>query len=101
MNSRQRRKRAAQEHNDRIGLMQELSELQLAIYTKHGARVRAVIDNSNDSVRREIARLRGILEADTPPPRPSSAPSSRIVSSMAMAAIALYGVKAGRLVGRR
>lgn len=70
MNSRQRRKQAAQEHNDRIELMQELSELRLAIYVKHGARVRAVIDNSNDSVRREIAKLRGILEADAPPPRP-------------------------------
>ena len=70
MNSRQRRKLAAQEHNDRQGLLQELSDLQFAIYVKHGARVRAVIDNSNDSVRLEIAKLSGILEADAPPPRP-------------------------------
>ncbi|MND16922.1 hypothetical protein D3C76_254630 [compost metagenome] len=71
MNSRQRRKRAAQEHNDRIELMRELSDLQFAIYVKHGARVMAAIDNSNDSVRREIAKLRGMLESDTPPPRPA------------------------------
>lgn len=71
MNSRQRRKQAAQEHNDRIELMQELSELQLAIYTKHGVRVRVEIDSRNYSVVREIEKLRGILEADTPPPRPA------------------------------
>jgi hypothetical protein len=70
MNSRQRRKQAAQEHNDRIALMQEASDLRFAIYTKHGARVTIWIDSSNDSVRKEIARLRGVLEADTPPPRP-------------------------------
>lgn len=69
MNSRQRRKQAAQEHNDRIELMQELSELQLAIYTKHGVRVRVEIDSRNYSVVREIEKLRGILEADAPPPR--------------------------------
>lgn len=69
MNSRQRRKQAAQEHNDRIGLMQELSELQLAIYTKHGARVRVEIDSSNYSVLREIENLHRLLEADAPPSR--------------------------------
>lgn len=91
MNSRQRRKQAAQEHNDRIGLMRELSDLQFAIYTKHGARVRAVIDNSNDSVRREIAKLRGIFEADTPPPRPAPR-SSGISTSVALAALAAMGI---------
>lgn len=70
MNSRQRRKQAAQEHNDRIGLMQDLSELQSAIHAKHGAWVQVVIDSSNSSLRREIAKLHGIFEADAPPPRP-------------------------------
>lgn len=70
MNSRQRRKQAAQEHNDRIGLTQELSELQFAIYTKHGVRVRVEIDSSNYSVLREIENLRRILAADAPPSRP-------------------------------
>ncbi len=69
MNSRQRRKLAAQEHNDRIELMRDLSELQLAVYTKHGVRVRVMIDDSNSSVAREIEKLRGILEADAPPVR--------------------------------
>ncbi|WNL63654.1 hypothetical protein ST4_096 [Aeromonas phage ST4] len=84
MNSRQRRKQAAQEHNDRIELMQELSELRLAIYTKHGVRVRVEIDSRNYSVRQEIARLRGILGADTPPPRRAfcSFPSSFLIKSL-------------------
>ena len=70
MNSRQRRKQAAQNHNDRIELMHELSELRLAIYTKHGVRVRVEIDSSNYSVLREIENLRRLLEADAPPSRP-------------------------------
>lgn len=91
MNSRQRRKQAAQEHNDRIVLVKELSDLQLAIYTKHGALVQAIVDNSNDSVRREIAKLRSIFEANTPPPTP--APSrSGISTSVALAALASMGV---------
>lgn len=70
MNSRQRRKQAAQEHNDRPALLQGLRDLQSAIHAKHGTWVQAVIDNSNDSVVREIEKLRGILEVDVPPPRP-------------------------------
>lgn len=70
MNSRQRRKQEAQEHNARPALLQELREVQSAIHAKHGAWVQAVIDSGNESVRREIARLHGILEADAPPPRP-------------------------------
>ncbi|MFQ2273949.1 hypothetical protein [Aeromonas hydrophila] len=70
MNSRQRRKQAAQNHNDRIELMHELSEMRIAIYTKHGVRVRVEIDSSNYSVVREIENLRRILEADAPPSRP-------------------------------
>lgn len=96
MNSRQRRKQAAQEHNDRIGLMRELSDLQFAIYVKHGARVRAVFDNSNDSVRLEIAKLRGILEADTPPPLPTAAKSGirrhGISTGIALAALTAMGI---------
>lgn len=70
MNSRQRRKQAAQEHNARPALLQELRDLQSAIHAKHSAWVQAVIDNSNSSVLMEIARLRGILESDASPPRP-------------------------------
>lgn len=69
MNSRQRRKREAQEHNARPELLRGLSDLQSAIHAKHGTWVKAVIDSSNSSVLMEIARLRGILEADAPPPR--------------------------------
>ena len=69
MNSRQRRKREAQEHNARQELLQELKELQSSIHAKHGAWVGAVIDSGNSSVLMEIARLRGVLEADAPPPR--------------------------------
>ena len=69
MNSRQRRKQEAQEHNARPELLRELKELQCSIHAKHGTWVKAVIDNSNDSVRREIAKLRGIFEADVPPAR--------------------------------
>ncbi|MNC00225.1 hypothetical protein D3C77_147420 [compost metagenome] len=69
MNSRQRRKQAAQEHNDRPALLQGLRDLQSAIHAKHGAWVQAVIDSSNSSVLMEIARLRGILEAETRPRR--------------------------------
>lgn len=70
MNSRLRRKQAAREHNDRIALMFDLRQVQDAIHAKHGAWVQVVIDDSNDSLRREIAKLRGIFEADAPPPRP-------------------------------
>lgn len=101
MNIRQRRKQAAQEHNDRIELMQELSDLQLAIYTKHGVRVRVEIDSRNYSVVREIEKLRGILEADTPPPR--SAPRRSgirrggLYATLALAALGeAMGVNRGR-----
>lgn len=67
MNSRQRRKAAAQEHNDRIELKKELRELQLAIYTKHGAKVRVEGWQENDRLRQQVAKLREILGADTLP----------------------------------
>ena len=69
MNSRQRRKQEAREHNARPELLRELEELQSSIHAKHGAWVGAVIDSGNSSVLMEIARLRGVLEADAPPPR--------------------------------
>ncbi len=69
MNSRQRRKQEAKEHNARQALLRELKELQSSIHAKHGAWVGAVIDSGNSSVLMEIARLRGVLEADAPPPR--------------------------------
>ena len=90
MNSRQRRKQAAQEHNDRIELMQELKELQASIYAKHGAWVQVVIDDSNDSVRREIAKLRGILEADAPPPRPAPGRSGVMRGGLSTRLAAVY-----------
>ena len=67
MNSRQRRKQEAQDHNARKLLLLELRDIQSSIYDKHGSWVKAEIDNSSDSVRLEIARLHGILEADAPP----------------------------------
>lgn len=76
MNSRQRRKQAAQEHNDRIGLVKEVGDLQLAIYVKHGARVRFIHGDTNDILREQIAKLRGMLESDTPPPRQAPGRSS-------------------------
>lgn len=69
MNSRQRRKQEAKEHNARPALLRELKELQSSIHAKHGVCVQAVVGSGNDSVRREIARMIGILEADAPPPR--------------------------------
>ena len=68
MNSRQRRKQEAKEHNARPALLRELKELQCSIHAKHGAWVKAVIDSGNSSVLMEIARLRGVLEAEAPPP---------------------------------
>lgn len=92
MNSRQRRKQAANEHNDRIGLMQEISGLQTAIRSKHGVRVRAVICGDNSSVLMEIARLRGILASDTPP---RSAKRGIGVSVTLLALAALAGIGSG------
>lgn len=91
MNSRQRRKLAAREHNDRPALMQELKDLQSSIHTKQGTWVQAVIDNSNDSVRLEIAKLRGILKSDTPPSRPV-ANRRKVRAGIALAFMAGMGV---------
>ncbi len=87
MNSRQRRKQAAQEHNDRIELVKEVGDLQLAIYAKHGARVRFIYGDTNDILREQIAKLRGMLESDTPPPR-TPPRRSGISTSVALAALA-------------
>lgn len=91
MNSRQRRKQAAQEHNDRPALLQELRDLQSAIHAKHGTWVQAVIDSSNSSILMEIARLRGVLDADAPPPRPV-ANRRKVRASIALAYMAGMGV---------
>lgn len=93
MNSRQRRKKAAQEHNERIELMQELRAIQSAICAKHGVQVRAVIDQRNFSLVREIERLRGILEADA---RPKPVKVASV--SPFLAAMAALGVEAGKVV---
>lgn len=91
MNSRQRRKQAAQEHNGRPALLQELREVQSAIHAKHGAWVQAVIDSSNESVRREIAKMHGILKSDTPPSRPV-ANRRKVRAGIALAFMAGMGV---------
>lgn len=91
MNSRQRRKQAAQEHNDRIELVKEISDLQFAIYTKHGARVRFIHGDTNDILRQQIAKLRGMLDSDTPPPR-TQPRRSGISTSVALATLAGMGV---------
>ncbi|MGL5775000.1 MAG: hypothetical protein ACRCYB_06605 [Aeromonas veronii] len=69
MNSRLARKIAAKEHNDRIALMEEMASIRARIYSKHGARVMVSYDNTNESVRIEIDRLKAIFESDAPPRR--------------------------------
>ena len=67
MNSRQRRNNAAREHNERFGLVCELKVLRSSIYAKHGFWVSLVVGATNDSLRREIDRLRVMLSAVAPP----------------------------------
>ena len=83
MNSRERRKLAAIEHNERISLIAKLHDLQSAIRGKHGVSVRAVIDSTNGSVSKEIDRLSAILECETPPARKRVAAISPFIAAMA------------------
>lgn len=67
MNSRLARKIAAKEHNERIHLIVELTDIRARIYRKHGASIIVSYDNTNESVRREIDRLKAIFESDARP----------------------------------
>lgn len=66
MNSRQRRRKEAIEHNERIKLESDLMELRKAIYAKHKASV-LVTYSCNESLRGEIERLQGIFKSEEPP----------------------------------
>lgn len=93
MNSRLSRKIAAKEHNDRIALMDELIAIRARIYRKHGASVMVSYDKTNESVRREIDRLKAIFESDTPPKR-AVGDGRRDLARMHLAAIAaMAGIK--------
>lgn len=69
MNSRLRRKEAAEEFNNRRIMLIELRQLQQDILQKHGTFVPAFYGNSCAEVYKEITRLTPILYSDTPPPR--------------------------------
>lgn len=92
MNSRERRKMAAIEHNERISLRAKIQVLQAAIREKHGVSVRAVIDGSNGSVSKEIDRLSAILECETPPARKRVAAISPFIAAMAALGVESSGV---------
>lgn len=88
MNSRQRRRAAAIEHNERIGLERELMELRKSIYAKHKASV-FVTYSCNESLRGEIERLQGIFKSEEPPKRKvrSSVASLQFAAIAAMAGL--------------
>jgi flagellar biosynthesis component FlhA len=62
MNSRQRRKLAAIEHNERGDLLEQYRSVRVKIATKFGVRPRVLAFTDNSNIRREIARLEGLLE---------------------------------------
>lgn len=62
MNSRQRRKLAAIEHNDRGDLLEQYRSVRVKIAAKFGVRPRVLAFTDNSNIRREIARLEGLLE---------------------------------------
>ena len=95
MNSRERRKIAANEHNERISLIAKLNNLQSAIMVKHGVSVRAVIDSTNSSISKEIYRLSAILECETPPTRKRVATISPFIAAMAAIGVESFGVISG------
>ena len=95
MNSRERRKIAAIEHNERISLIDRIHNLQSAIRAKHGVSVRAVIDSTNSSALKEIDRLSAILECETPPTRKRVATISPFIAAMAAIGVESFGVISG------
>lgn len=87
MNSRQRRRKEAIEHNERIKLERELMELRKLIYAKHKASV-LVTYSCNESLRGEIERLQGIFKSEEPPKR-------KVRSSVASLQLAAFSAMAG------
>ena len=90
MNSRERRKLAAKEHNDCIDLRSQISEMQQAVRKKHGVLVRIIYGDTSMKMRENLLMLRGMLEADSPPNRAISQ-KRRIVSGAALAGLAGMG----------
>ena len=93
MNSRERRKLAAIEHNERISLIAKLEILQASIRKKHGVSVMAIVDKTNESVLKEIERLSAILECETPPKSRRVAAFSPLIH-----AIAVLGAESSRVI---
>lgn len=77
MNSRQRRRASAIEHNDRIKLERELMELRKLIYAKHKVSVPAIY-RCNESLHGEIERLQGIFKSEEPPKRKVTSEVARL-----------------------
>lgn len=91
MNSRMRRKADAERHNSRRILLSELTHIQSEIYRKHGVYVRALYDDTNQSVIDEIGRLKLIFSSDSPPPKKVAVTGGRIATRMQLAAMAVIG----------
>lgn len=88
MNSRMRRKADAERHNNRRILLSELTHIRSEIYRKHRVHVRALCDDTNQSISNEIDLLKLTLESDSPPPKKVSVLGGRGVGRMQLAAIA-------------
>lgn len=89
MNSRQRRRYEAIEHNERVKLERDLTELHKLIYEKHKSSV-FVTYSCNESLRGEIERLKGILCSEKPPKRKVASNAARLKLA-AIAAMAGLG----------
>ena len=88
MNSRMRRKADAERHNNRRILLSELTHIQSEIHRKHRVYVRALYDDTNQSVIDEIGRLKLIFSSDNPPPKKVSVFGGRSIDRMQITAIA-------------
>ena len=87
MNSRQRRRAEAIEHNERIKLERDLIELRELIYAKHKVSV-PVTYSCNEGLRGEIKRLNGIFNSENPPKKSKSGRNVAILQLAAIAAMA-------------
>lgn len=67
MNSRERRKKLAEEHNERIELTRKIRTIRQAIIEKHGVSVRTITTDRNKELIAQIDRLTDILNSDNPP----------------------------------
>lgn len=61
MNSCQRRKLAAIEHNERGELLEQYRSVKVKFAAKFDVRPRVLAFIDNNSIRREIARIEGLL----------------------------------------